>query len=145
MLSHYKEITNNRIIDNVARSEFAVELRALERVYNVSPIADMTESECSNLEYQLAGNYAKSLAKIYECYDKLLGIEITDIDADDVAAALAKMEDHHTRSIFTILTGTNSIYGITSAVIMNNSNAKHFLSRYNVISDMRPTTCCNLI
>ena len=144
MLSLYKEIASSRVIDDRTRSEFAIEIRAIERAHGMSPIDNMTESECSNLEYQFIANYTKTLAKIYECYDKMLNLTIPEIQESEVRSVIDKM-DYHARSIFLTLANVPSIYSVTPAVVVADYCTKHYLSRYNQLVDMRPTTCCTLL
>jgi hypothetical protein len=145
MLSIYKAIANNRVIDNSVYSEFTNDIRAIERTYNLPPIDSMNEYELGRLEYQLVGNYAKSLAKVYECYDKLIGLKVVDITETEVGGILEKMTEIHTKSIFTTLANVNSLYNIVPATMISNYNTKHFLSRYSVIIDMKSSGCCSLI
>ena len=144
MLSLYKEIANVRIIDDQSQLAFDNEVRTIERAHSISPISDMDETECSKLEYHLIAKYDKTLAMIYECYDKLLGLNIVDIQESEVKSTIAKM-DPHARSIFLSLAGVPSAYNVVPAVVVASYNTKHFLSRYNQLVDMKPTNCCTLI
>lgn len=146
MLSIYKQVLSNKIIDSTTIADFNTELRTIERNYSISPISEMNESDCSRLEYQFVATYPKTLAKIYECYDKVLGFSIMDITLGDVVPALETMRnDVHARSILMSILNVSSLYGVSAEIVHSNQFAKHFLSRYVIINEMRPTTCCNIL
>lgn len=146
MLSLYKQVLANRIIDSTTIADFNTELRAIERNYGISPISEMSENDCNRLEYQFVATYPKTLAKIYECYDKVLGLNIMDITLGDTPLALESMRSNiHARSILMSILNMSSLYGVSANLIYANQSAKHFLSRYVIIDELRPSICCVIV
>jgi len=144
MLSLYKEVASHRFIDDSTKSEFDNEIRVIERAYGISPIINMNMYECNMVEYRFIANYAKTLAKIYECYDKMLNLTIPDITESEVRAVIDKM-DYHSRSIFLTLANVPSIYSVIPTIVVADYSTKHFLSRYAQLIELKPTTCCSLV
>ncbi len=145
MLSIYKQVLANKIIDSTTIADFNSELRTIERNYSIPPIGDMTDNECSRLEYQFVATYPKTLSKIYECYDKVLGLSIVELSLNDMIPAINTIGDVHSKSILMSILNVGSLYGVSAELVYGNLSAKHFLSRYVIINEMRPTTCCNIL
>lgn len=145
MLSIYKQVLANKIIDSTTIADFNSELRTIERNYSIPPISDMTDNECSRLEYQFVATYPKTLSKIYECYDKVLGLSIVELSLNDMIPAINTIGDVHSKSILMSILNVGSLYGVSAELVYGNLSAKHFLSRYVIINEMRPTTCCNIL
>lgn len=165
MLNIYQKLAKNRVFDSMVDAEFTNAIRVIEHMYSLPPIGNMSDRERNNLEYRLVNNYEKSLMRIYECYDKLLGITIPIFNSDIYYNVVTKLErNEHAKNIVLILMGRETFYGLTpptSSVVGNsaltgatiigvdnggfNTNVKDFFSRFETISDMDVGGCCNLL
>ena len=145
MLSLYQSLATD--VNYKRATTFNVEIKRIERAYNIKPIATMTAEESDALEYQFVNNYVNVLGKIYECYDRLLGISVREITVADVTYILSSMnDDPHARSILLQLIGMTSFYDIVPTTIIDKPNVKHFLSRYEYVKGAVPVVgCCVLI
>ena len=153
MLNIYHKIARNRVFDSMVDAEFTNAVRAIEHTYSIPPIGKMSNRERNNLEYRLIGNYEKSLMRIYDCYDKLLGITIPQFNSEIYYNVVTKLEyDDHAKNIALILLGRETFYGLmppTNAVNVAtggfNNNARDFFSRYETVSDLGGDDCCSII
>ncbi len=147
MLNRYNKIAKSRVFDSTTDAEFTNSIRGIEHLYGVSPIGNMTERQRNDLEHRLVNNYEKSLAKIYECYDNLLGSNIPPFNVMNFHSVIAKVEnDEHAKNILLILLGVNSFYGIVpDNTLIERQGVRHFISRYDYISDLDTSNCCVLI
>lgn len=147
MLNIYQKITKSRVFDSMVDAEFTNEIRLIERTYSLPPISNMTDRERNDLEHRLVNNYDKSLAKVYECYDKLLGLVIPPFNVLALNNVISKVEhDEHAKNILLILLGVNVFYGLVpDATLLERQGVKHFVSRYDLLSDLGSNNCCNLL
>jgi len=147
MLNIYQKIARSRVFDTMVEAEFTTALRSIEHIYGISPIENMTDRERNALEHRLVSNYDKSLARIYECYDKLLGLIIPPFNISNLYSVIDKVEsDEQAKNILLILLGINTFYGLVpNADIIERHGVKHFVSRYELLSELGSSNCCALI
>lgn len=147
MLNIYQKIAKSRIFDSMVEAEFTSEIRLIERTYSLPPIGNMTDRERNDLEHRLVNNYDKSLAKIYECYDKLLGLVIPPFNVLMLNDVIHKVEkDEHAKNILLILLDVNVFYGLVpDSKLLERQGVKHFVSRYDILSDLGKNNCCVMI
>lgn len=144
MLNIYRKITKKRVFDSMVDAEFTNAIRKIEHSYSIPPIGLMSDRDCKNLEYRLVNNYENSLMRIYECYDKLLGITIPPYTNSVFYEVITKLEnDDHAKNIALILVGRESFYGLSpTSAIIERQGVKDFFSRYETISELGYDSCC---
>jgi hypothetical protein len=144
MLNIYRDIAKKRVFDSMVDAEFTNAIHKIEHSYSIPPIGIMSNRDCNNLEYRLVGNYENSLMRIYECYDKLLGLTIPPFSSNVFYEVITKLEDDdHAKNIALILMGRESFYGLSlTSAITDRQGVKDFFSRYETISELGHSDCC---